>query len=447
MVAVVVLLGGGAGAAAYFRSQSGGEVDRTGVTLTEAVIGDLTRTVSAPGTVEPRTNVEISALVSAQIVELPFSEGDRVRRGDVIVRLDARDLEARLEARRAQLAANEAQLKGAEADEIEASLDFERLESLFQSADISRQERDRARARMLRSRSQVEVIRAQIQQARADIVAAERDLENAVIASPIEGVVTNLAAEVGELAIVGTLNNPGSVIMEVADLSDIIVRAQIDETNVADVEPGQDVSIFLHAFPDETCGGEVEFVRLKREQAADGSAFVEAEIRVDPVEGQTLFSGLAANVDIDVERTVGVVLVPSQSIVDRRVDELPREVVSGNELVDALKTFASVVYVFEDGKSVARPVRIGASDLTRTVVVAGIEPGERVVSGPYRELVDLTDGTDLQDLDAPDEPEASDEAGEGDAGGSNGDPVNERDPDDDASDEEASDASGGEPGA
>lgn len=406
---VVVLGGAGAAAVAYQKNQK--QVDpSTEVALHTVENGALVRSVSAPGTVVPRTNVEISAQVSARLVELPVKEGDRVKAGDLVVRLDARDLEARLEARRAQLQAAQAQLKGSEADVIEARADFERLSGLFETKDISEQEFDRARARLLRSESSVDVIKAQILQARADIAAAERDLENAVIVSPIDGVVTRIAAEVGELVVVGTLNNPGSVIMEIADLSDILVRARIDETNVADVTQGQRARIYLHAYPDREFTGTVEFVRLRREQGNDGSAYVEAEVQVDVGEGDQLFSGLAANVDVEVEKRSDVLLVPSQAIVDRRVEDMPREIARGNEHVDMNKTFARVVYVHKDGKTVATPVTTGPSDLTHTVVTGGIEVGEQVVSGPFRVLVDLKHDTSIRDIDAPVEDE--EQAGE-----------------------------------
>ena len=445
---VLLLVLGGGVAAAVLAGQRGDDNGGGLAVLMEPIEkGTLIRTVSAPGSVVPRTDVQISAQVSARIIGLPFKEGDIVQAGDPIVRLDARDLQAQLDAAQANLKSEQARLGGAQADLIEARAEYDRRKGLYETRDISKSELDRFEAAYLRADSTVKVIEHAIEVAQANIKRAERDLDNAVITSPISGVVTRINAEVGELVLVGTLNNAASVIMEVADLSDILVRARIDESNVADVEAGQKATIYLNAYSENDYRGTVEFVRLRRETGADGAAFVEAEIAVDNEGDGSLFSGLSANVDIEVQKYFDAMLVPSQAVVERRVEDLPRAVVKGNDIIDHNKTFTRAVFVVEDGVAKLRPVTTGPSDLTQTVLTGGVEEGETIVVGPFRNLLDMQHDQRVRDLDeelaetADANEDGETESGESD-GGSEDAPA-----DDDASadeDDDASASAGGE---
>ena len=111
------------------------------------------------------------------------------------------------------------------------------------------------------------------------------------------------------------------------------------------------------------------------------------------------------------ERLKDVLKVPTQAVVDRRVDELPSEVVGGNQNVDINRTFSTVVYRFVEGKAKATPVRVGPSDLTHTVVLGGLDEGEPIVTGPYKMLVTLKHDQAIRDMDA--EGETDDEPSEG----------------------------------
>ncbi len=366
------------------------EASAVEVRSVEAVSGSLVRTINAPGEIEPERNVEISAQVSARVVELPFDEGDRVREGEVVVRLDDRDLRAALDAAEAQMLADKARLLGAEADQTEALSDVNRQRQLFETNDASQASVEAAEARLLRAESAVAQIGHAIAISEARIRQAERNLDNTVIRSPIDGVVTDLQAEVGELVVVGTLNNPGSVIMRIADLSRMLVKARIDESNIALVREGQPAVVYLNAYPDAAFDGSVTFVGLTRQIWRDGSGYVEADVLIEGDAATRLQTGLTSNVDIEVSTLENVVKVPSQAVVDRRVEALPTEVVDASPEVDQSRTFTRVVYVIgESGKAEVRPVEIGTSDLSETVIVSGIDQGERVIAGPFSVLSEL----------------------------------------------------------
>lgn len=364
---------------------------RTSVRYASVTKGDLVRTINAPGSIEPKTKVQISAQVAARIIELPFREGEMVKKGDVVVRLDARDLAAAVESSQANLAGEQARLRGNEAQLVQATNELERAKKLFASKDVARNTLDDAEANTLRAQSGVDATKQSIAAARAGIVRAQKDLENTVISATFDGTIVKLNAEVGELVLVGTLNNAASVIMEIADLGTMLMKARVDEANIAPVRAGQGCRVYINAYRDRNFEATVERVGLKRLIDRDGTGYFEVEILVSKPRDIVLASGLTANVDIKVETFPGVLKLPTQAIVDRRFDALPQEV-RDSSLVDKAKAFTRVVFVDEGGKVRAKPVVSGASDLTDTVVLAGLSEGDKVIAGPFKALVDLNDG-------------------------------------------------------
>lgn len=404
------------------------------VRLEPVVRQKLVRRVQAPGTVKPRRSVQLSAQVSARIQELPFEEGDDVRAGDVVVRLDDEDLAAALESAEANLMvyqamlaqervnrtsaaaslrSEEARLNGARAALSEARASVGRVRELFDSGDVARAELDVAEAAheqavagVVSAEAAVEIAQraierieaqvlggeAQVAMAQASIRRARKDLENATITSPIDGTITSLPREVGELVMVGTLNNPASTIMEIADLSEMLVEARVDEANVAAVASGQPAEVFINAYPGRSFAGRVRRVGKQRLTHTDGTYYFDAEVAIELADGEELRSGLTATSEIEVEVIEGALLAPSQGVQSRRVDDLPAEVRDDNPLVDADRTFAWVVYTVAGGRAQARAVSIGASDLSSTQIVEGLQEGDRVIAGPYRVLQDLRHG-------------------------------------------------------
>ncbi|MEX2219809.1 MAG: efflux RND transporter periplasmic adaptor subunit [Phycisphaerales bacterium] len=419
LLVLIGLCGGGSYLAATsdpgkrFLAGFSGEAAKTEVRVDPVIRGNVIRVVSAPGTVEPKTKVQISAQVVARIIALPFREGDQVRKGDAVARLDAEDLAAALDSARASLKGEQARLEGLKADLANAESELARTRGLFETKDVSKAALDTAESMYLRMRSAVRQSEHGIEIAQANIKRAEKDLANTVIIAPMDGTLTMLNAEVGELVMIGTLNNAASVIMEIADLSNMLVKAEIDETNIVPVRVGQAVRVFMSAYPDRRFKGSVELVGLKKQvDARDGTGYFETEVLVKQEPGDALRSGLTANVEIEVETFSDVLKVPSQAVVDRRVDELPRALVDGNANVDRSKVFARIVYAFRDGKARAVPVSIGSSDTTHTVIISGLAETDRVITGPYKVLVSIKDDQAVAEQaakkDAPKDPAQKD---------------------------------------
>ena len=357
----------------------------TEVRFSKPVKGELVRTISAPGTVSPRTKVDISAQVAARIISLPFREGQRVKKGDVLVRLDAEDLAAALDSAKARVGSDEAALDGVKAALENADREMRRRQELLSTKDITQEEFDRAKTDFDRTKSTYEQTLRSIDIARANLRRAQKDLDNTTIVSTIDGVVSRLDAEVGELVVVGTLNNPGSVIMQIADLGDMLMKAKVDESNISPVVGGQKCRVFINAYPGQTFNGQVERVRPTKQLDKDGTTYFETEIRVE-LPPENALTGMLANVDIEVQTMNDILKVPTQSIVDRALEDLPAAVTKDNDAVDRSKKFIRVVYRVIGGKAVPTPVLVGPSDLTDTVVLKGLSADDTIITGPYKAL-------------------------------------------------------------
>lgn len=448
LVVVFAVLAGGA--VVVYKSPVGARLRGDGpkggvgelVQMEPVGVGDVVRTVSAPGSIEPRTKVQISSQVSARVLALPFREGDRVKAGDVVIRLDPQDLVAVVQSAEAGMRGQQARLGGAEARLINARLEFERLRSLYETGDVTKSELEASEATYLQAQSDKQALEHGIEQAQAEIDRAKKDLENTTIASPMDGVITTLNAEVGETVIVGTTNNPGSVIMEIADLSNMLLKAAVDEANIAPVRVGQEAMVYINAYPDREYKGTVRQIGLKRQVATDGTGTFEVEIALELGEGETLYSGLTASTDIAVEHVYDALRVPAQAVLDRRVDDLPVEIRGGNPLVDTNKTFARVVYKVVDGKTVVTPVKVGASDLTGTQVLEGLGAGDVIVTGPFRVLVNLKHDQAVRDekVEAARKAEAEAAKARAKKGGAASGQEGEGKTNDDAADESGKDA-------
>ncbi len=433
----LLIIVGGAGILLWPRIQevlqqqgAGGGVEVIGE---ETVTGDITRTINAPGTVKPISEVELSARVSATIQELPFEEGDRVNAGDVVIRLDSKDLEAEVagaeaqllaeqagyEANRSALAAEESRLAGTKASFEAAEREWKRQRGLRETGDNTEAELDAAfteyesqRAGLEAATTNLDSLRrnvdaadARVKLANANLDRARENLRYAILTSPIAGVVTQLNAEVGELVVTGTMNNPGTVIMKVADLSEMLVEARINEPDIPKVQPGQPARVFINGFGDRQFEGVVKRVGLETRLYSDNTVYFDVEISLIIPEGERMFAGLTANVDIETETLKDAVLVPSQAVLDKRVEELPVEVRNLLTPEERQKTFARCVFVMDAGRALLTPVTIGASDFNQTAVVKGLEPGVTVIAGPYRALQDLTHNTAVR-LEEPDQDDA-----------------------------------------
>ena len=293
-----------------------------------------------------------------------------------------------------------------EAQLIQARRDFERQQKLLESHDISQSSFDESESSLQELESRYESSQHSIRAAEQNLIVMEHNLKAAeaqveevreamsytTIYSPIDGTVTQVNAEVGEVVMTGTMNNPGTVIMQVADLSTMILLAELDESNVGQVKIGQPAKIHVPAFWEEEFDGIVQNIALTHRMSNTGAKYYKTEILIQG-DVAKLRSGLTADVDIETNRYTDVIKVPSQAVLARRYDSLPLDITDGNPFADKNKTDIPVVYRMIDGKAVVTPVSIGPSDLTHTLIRGGLNEGDVVIVGPYKILDTLQHDT------------------------------------------------------
>ncbi len=398
LLALVALFAGDTIASAF----SMGDGEGIAVRMEPAKQGVLTESVSAPGVVEPKRKVDVSAEVSARIVELPKREGDRVRAGDIIMRLDDRDLkaalqsaEARRDGERYRLEAERSRIVGTQNTLESARATAQRQEALFKTGDISRQAFEDATTRVRDYESQFQAAKNTIVQLEKSLAAAEAQIEQqrealrkTVVVAAIDGLITLLNAEVGELVVVGTMNNPGTKILTIADLSKMKLTAKVSEADIPRVAVGQSAEVRINGYKNRVFKGTVEEVALQSTLERDGTGYFKTAVVLD-LGGEQVFSGLGGNVDISIASHEGLVL-PSQAVVQRKIEDLP-PALRNSPLVQTGRKSTSVVFRVQDGRAVATPVRTGPSNLTDSVILDGLTVDDVVITGPYKALERIKD--------------------------------------------------------
>jgi HlyD family secretion protein len=349
----------------------------------------LVEKVSGPGVVYAEASVEISSSVMGRITDLAVKEGQSVPKGNILLRIDDSQYKARLDQARAAHEGSLARIDLAKARLDDAEREMQRATSLAEASLVSNRELEAAKTAYVVAKADLEAARKAGDEGKAGLVTAEDDLDKTMIRAPISGTVTSLNVEQGEIAITGTMNNPGTVLMTISNLDTMEVRADIDETDVAKVRPGQPVEISVDAFADTLLGGVVSVVGSSSSSAksyatsTDQRATFEVRIRIaDGVPG--LRPGMATTVDIVTASRDSAVCIPMQALVAREVGKAEA------------KKETEGVFTVEKSRSRFVPLRTGISDDKNIEILGDLAPGTEVIIGPFKTLRDLQDSTKVK---------------------------------------------------
>ena len=399
LIAVLILVA--LGAAGYFsfaqRRASGDEVRAEVVERR-----DLTATVTASGNVRARRKVDISSDISARVTELLIDEGEDVEEGQVLLRLDRSRYEAAVNRSRANLMQSQAAVAQAQANFVRAERDAERKESLWarDSLLVSRQEVENARTDLEVQRSLRESSQFGVSQARAALDEAQDQLSKTVILAPMAGRVTRLNVEEGETVIVGTMNNPGSLVLTVSDLSVMEVVLEVDETDVPEITLGDRATVDLDAFPDLEFPGVVteignSAIRPPSQVAGTGQTpTIDFEVVVTLENPKAeLRPDLSATAEVITETRNNQLSIPIIALTLREEEE------DGNDDSDPIEG----VFVIAEGHAYFTPVEVGIAGQEYFEVISGLSLGDSVVSGPYQIVRTLEEGAAVRPVEDEDE--------------------------------------------
>ena len=361
------------------------------VKVTVAKVGrqDLTAIISASGEIKPKKNINISAQVPGRIIKIGVVEGQEVRAGDFLLKLDSTQYEANADRDRNFIRAASADLIQSQARLERDRNSYERQRQLFEEELISKEQLEGAKAQFDVSAAQANAIEFQIKQAEASLQSTLDNLAKTTYGSPIDGVITSLRVEEGEVAIIGTMNNPGTVLLTIADLSVMEVEVEVDETDVVGVALGQTADVRVDALPDTVFKGQVTEIGSSAIQKAAGGVSTQEskDFKVvvtleDP--SHRLKPGLSASADIIVAEKKQVLAVPISALVLRDKEAADKD-------AQAAPKEEEGVFAVVDGRAKFTPVAKGIAGGMMIEIVSGPAEGQDIVTGPYASLRELKD--------------------------------------------------------
>lgn len=423
-LATTLVVAAAVAASLYYRRDKGVTV------TTEAIkVRDLEAVVSASGKIQPKRLVNISADTPGRVVNLAVNEGDRVRKDQFLLQIDPKSLTTRVDSGAASLRAAEALL-----DELHQSVEtaaiqlgqarrtlvrqqelwkqqlttresLERAENDVKSAESALQEREKS-ANAQGSR---------VAQERAGLESARYDLSKVRIRSPIDGIVTRRNIQEGETAVIGTMNNPGTVLLTLADMSVIQAEVEVDETNIPSVVFGQNAKITIDALPDKSFRGHVtEIGNSPIQSSIQGSTGTQATnfkvvvVLDEPV--PDIRPGFTCTADITTATRKGVLSVPIPAVAVRELvydsngrvvretrDPKRRRAVEPTAAAAELmpgetRKEAEGVFVVREGRAEFAPFKMGIAGDRYFEVVSGLSEGDQVITGPYNSVRGMADG-------------------------------------------------------
>jgi len=402
------------------------------VRMEEVSQRDLVSTVTASGNIRARLKVDISADVMGRVIQLNVEEGDDVTEREVLLRIDPSQLEAAVSRAQAGLSQAQAQVAQQRANLVRAERDYERTYTLWSrdSTLVSPQQVEDAETNMEVSRSLFEAAEFGVSQAQAALEESRNQLSKTIIRAPISGKVTRLSVEAGETVVIGTMNNPGSLILTISDLSVVEAVMEVDETDVPEIALGDSAIVELDAFPDRQFSGWVTeignsaIVPPSTTAGTGQTAAIDFEVVItldDP--GIQLRPDLSVTADIITAVREDVPAIPIISLTVREEDEdVPDEEEGDSNRAErprgpvarGLQTRdIEGVFVVREGIAHFTEVEVGITGLEYFEIISGVLPGDTVVAGPYQRIRELSDGDPVKPMESSSTAEAASGRSEG----------------------------------
>jgi HlyD family secretion protein len=426
VLAVIVLGAAVVAANLWFKKEKG-----LAVTTEVVKTRDLEAIVSASGKIQPKRLVNISAETAGRVVDLAVNEGDRVTKGQFLLQIDPKSLRTRVDSGEASLQVAAASLEQmrqavetARVQLEQAKLNLKRQQDLWARQLVTREALDKAENDFKGAESALQerekTAKAQdsrIMQERATLESARYDLSKVRMESPIDGIVTRRNIQQGETAVIGTMNNAGTVLLTLADMSVIQAEVEVDETNIPNVRLGQIAKITIDALPDRTFRGHVSEIGNSPIQASTtqgAAAGTQATnfkvVVVADEEIPEVRPGFTCTADITTATRHHVSAVPIPAVAVRellydthgqivrepRRDRRRRTSESSGSPPELqpgqTRKETEGIFTVRDGRAEFVPIKMGIAGEKYFEVLSGLKEGEQVITGPYNSVRSMADG-------------------------------------------------------
>ena len=377
----------------------------TEVRIEEVGSQDLVASVTASGQVSAQRKVDLSADITGRITRLSVKEGDYVKEGQFLLQIDPQQYEAQVQRAEAALANAKASLAQSRANQLQARRNFERQQEIRKTnaALVSAQELEQLQTQLEVNVALVEAAEENVKQAEASLKDARFQLSRTTIYAPMTGRVTRLNVELGETAIMGTLNKDAATLLTISDMSVLETKVKVDETDVSRIALGDSAVIQIDAFPDTTFIGKVteisnSSVRGAAAAAATTDQAIDYEVTVRvlnaPAETRPDFSSTAKIVTDTRTKALAIPIIALTVREDsalKNTDQAPGAAATPAVQVGK-RDVEGVFVVGTDNKVTFRPVKVGIAGEKYFEVLDGLKAGERIVAGTYQAIRELKDG-------------------------------------------------------
>jgi HlyD family secretion protein len=384
-------------------SLTGKDKNLSKVTTAKVEKVDLVSKVTANGKIQARRKVDLSALVMGQIVNLAVKEGDRVQKGQFLLQIDRAQLAAQAAGREASLAAIRKDLDASKANAEQAKRDFERARQNYEAKILPEADYQHARSTWESAAATLAATEHRVEQTVQDLAASRDSLSKTTVQAPIAGVVTALPIKEGEVTVIGTMNNAGTQILTISDMSEVEAVMMVDETSVPQLKIGQKATLNVDAYPNRKFTGTITEVGsspiakndpdLLSLTANSEAINFKVKIRLDEPP-ETIRPGFSVTAEIVTGRVEGAPAIPIQALVVRDVPKKGAKGEKGDKKAasGSRPETEEGVYFVKDGKIGFTKVETGLAGELMIEIKTGPKVGQDIVTGPFKVLRQIKEG-------------------------------------------------------
>jgi HlyD family secretion protein len=384
-----------ASAGVYFSSTNNSEIKATTVELTNVAKNKIIQKVNATGKIQPKTKINISADVSAKIINLYVAEGEWVEKGKLLVELDREKYLASVESQEANVRASQANSKLVKANMLQSERVWKRSKEMFEKNLDSQSTLDATDAAYQVEVARYEASLEQVEQSRGMLKRARDDLSKTTMYAPMEGTISKLNKEAGEIAIGSQFQE--DVIMTIANLNEMEALVNVDENDIIAIKLNQAAEIEVDALSNTLITGIISEIATSAKEAQNGQANQKTEFEVTIAitsDSTNLRPGMTTSANIITDTRNDALSVPIQSVTVRTIAQLTEdEQFKGKEFTSGKDGFVELVFVEKNGNVQANQVKTGIQSNDLIEIIEGVELGDAIVSGSYRAISrDLKNG-------------------------------------------------------
>ena len=365
---------------------------------------NLVATVTASGKIVPQRKVDVSADITGRVIEIPVKEGALVRRGDLLLRIDPSQYEAGVARAQAALSSAQASVVQSNANRDQAKRAPDRATELRRTNEqlVSQEQLEQAQTSYDVASALANAAEHQVEQGRAALKEAQDALAKTVIRSPMIGQVTRVAVDWGEVVVPGTFSRETGLLMTVSDLSVILVKVRVDETDVVRLHLGDSTAVTIDAFPDTTFVGRVTKIaqsailqQVAASAAGDRAVDYDVEVTLDnPPENVRPDLSATAKMVTDTRKDVLTIPIIALTVRENKpisTETAPRDTTNGKRETEG-------VFIVQKSTAQFRPVKVGIAGEEYFEVLDGLRPGDSIAAGPYQAIRDLKDSAKVKPM-------------------------------------------------